>query len=292
MPSAPAPIPGANTLVVIPDTQVYLKEYPEIFHAQMRWISDSTKKYGIKYVLHVGDVVTDNSEKEWGLARAALDQISGKVPVAIAFGNHDLGSGGQAQSRTSLFVPSVNQNLKSALNSYHLFATPKRSWLVIALELCPRDEVLAWARRIIEGHSDRSVIVLTHAYLNEAAQPYRGSANPNGFYKICQAHDSNDGQALWLKLISRYRNIAMTVSGHFLPPAQTLASRGDEGNIVHQLLVNFQDRKRGGDGFLRLLQFLPNGQTIQVNDYSPVLDQTKIHPSSSFSFDLFAPPKT
>ena len=82
------------SVVVLPDTQIYAWKYPELFHAQTRWIAESRAKYNIEYVLHVGDVVEHNNEKEWKIAREAFSLLDGKVPYAIALGNHDIGPKG------------------------------------------------------------------------------------------------------------------------------------------------------------------------------------------------------
>jgi hypothetical protein len=63
-----------------------------------------------------------------------------------------------------------------------------------------------------------------------------------------------------------------TVSGHVLGQGtghQT--SRGDAGNVVHQLLTNYQMLDEGGLGYLRLLELYPDGKTIHVKTFSPSL---------------------
>ena len=53
---------------------------------------------------------------------------------------------------------------------------------------------------------------------------------------------------------------------------------------MHQMLVNYQMKHEGGDGFLRLVRFLPDDETIHVTAYSPSLDAVQdgsrqpIHP--------------
>jgi hypothetical protein len=42
---------------------------------------------------------------------------------------------------------------------------------------------------------------------------------------------------------------------------------------MHQLLFNAQWAPQGGDGWLRLLEFQPDGKTIEVKTYSPHLDR-------------------
>jgi hypothetical protein len=53
-----------------------------------------------------------------------------------------------------------------------------------------------------------------------------------------------------------------------------VSSQTDHGQTVHEMWVNFQDpTKIGGAGYLRLLEFLPDGQTVHAKTYSPLLDR-------------------
>lgn len=47
----------------------------------------------------------------------------------------------------------------------------------------------------------------------------------------------------------------------------------DRGSVVHQMLSHYQMRELGGEGYLRLLELLPDGRTLVVRSYSPLLDQ-------------------
>ena len=48
------------------------------------------------------------------------------------------------------------------------------------------------------------------------------------------------------------------------------------------MLVNFQIRPLGGESRLRLLEFLPDGETIQVKTYCPLYEKYETHPESQF----------
>jgi len=69
------------SLVLLPDTQTYSNKYPEIFMAQMEWISENTED--IQFVLHQGDITNDNTDREWQNALLAIQQIDGRVPIAF-----------------------------------------------------------------------------------------------------------------------------------------------------------------------------------------------------------------
>jgi hypothetical protein len=48
-----------------------------------------------------------------------------------------------------------------------------------------------------------------------------------------------------------------------------LESENIYGESVHQMLFNAQFLAKGGLGWLRLLEFMPDGQTVHVRTYSP-----------------------
>jgi hypothetical protein len=61
------------------------------------------------------------------------------------------------------------------------------------------------------------------------------------------------------------------------------------GRDVHQTLVNFQMKPKGGDGWLRLLEFRADGKTVQTYDYSPTRNERNESPQNQFAMRLSAP---
>jgi 3',5'-cyclic AMP phosphodiesterase CpdA len=299
---------GDFSLVVLPDTQIYAWKYPELFDAQTRWVADRKAEYNIEYVLHVGDVVEHNSRKEWEIARNAFSALDGTVPYAIALGNHDMGPKGSAKTRDTFFGeyfplaqfkkwPSFggvyDREPDMGVNCYHLFRAGGRPWLVLVLEFGPRDDVLRWAEEVVGRHKEHSVILVTHAYLDNDGRRYdreiRGQHYPPHKYAVAgDKAGLNTGEDIWRKLVSRNRNMVLVISGHVCIAAR-LESRGDAGNRVHQMVVDYQNQKRGGNGWLRLLQFSEGGRKLQVRDYSPVLDEWSDHPERRFDLVLDLP---
>jgi hypothetical protein len=82
--------------------------------------------------------------------------------------------------------------------------------------------------------------------------------------------------------------MVMTINGHTLEDGVArLSSEGVHGNVVHQMLVNYQRmRPTNGNGFLRLYEFLPDGKTIQVRSYSPYWDSYKTDVQNQFVLKL------
>ncbi|NLE40144.1 MAG: hypothetical protein GX621_19190, partial [Pirellulaceae bacterium] len=67
-------------------------------------------------------------------------------------------------------------------------------------------------------------------------------------------------------------------------------SRGDHGNVVNEMLVNYQVQPVGGSAWLRLLEFLPDGKTVQARSYSPLHHEYKTDPDNQFTFSLSSDP--
>ena len=52
------------------------------------------------------------------------------------------------------------------------------------------------------------------------------------------------------------------------------------------MLVNYQMRNLIGEGYLHILEFLPDGKTVQVKSYSPFYDSYLSDRGNQFSFEL------
>jgi 3',5'-cyclic AMP phosphodiesterase CpdA len=311
---APAPVPGAFTLAVIPDTQFYSAKFPATYEAQTRWIAGNAKRYNMAYVLHVGDMTDHNTNSEWQVVQRAHSLLDETLPYAIVPGNHDLGADGKTKSRDSLlseFFPvskfrqwptfggNYDKETERSENSFHKFTANGRSWLILALEFAPRHDVLRWANQVAQQHPDHSIIMITHAYLRPDNTRYNRqvtvkstgkSAGLDGSGLSKSPEGFNDGEDMWQKLVSQHANFALVISGHVCVTGK-LESEGKAGNVVHQMLVDYQNQPNGGDGYLRLLQFHPDGRKVTVNDYSPTLDKVSEIAGANYEFSIAPPVK-
>jgi hypothetical protein len=86
------------TIVALPDTQYYSKDYPQIFAAQTQWIVDNKDALNIVYVAHEGDLVDDaDDELQWIIASDAMSLLEDPwttglpdgIPYGVVPGNHD-----------------------------------------------------------------------------------------------------------------------------------------------------------------------------------------------------------
>ena len=301
---------GSYTFAVVPDTQVYALIYPGLLDSQTAWIAENAKKRNIVYTFQLGDITNNNTPMEWQRAINAFSLIDNLVPYAIVPGNHDYGPAGNAADRTTLMNDYFSYQRISAWptfggayetgkldNTYHLFSVGKRDFILLALEWGPRDEVIAWANRLMDNNPDRYGIMITHAYLNNDDLRYdiTDAAHPQDFDPHNYATPGvNDGEELWQKLVRKHSFI-MVLNGHVLGDGTGyLASKTDTGITCQQMLSNYQFRDLGGEGYMRLLEFKPDGITVQVSTYSPFYDSylTDADQSYSFTLDWPAPSST
>ncbi len=291
-------VPGSWSIVLLPDTQLYARKYPGLFTIQTYWIAKNADKYNVRYVLHLGDI-TDGSRKfEWLRAQEAMAELDGKVPYALVPGNHDYHALADRRTRLNDYFPpakfkkwptfggTMNDDL---CNSYHLFSAGGTDWLVLALEWAPRDETVDWANRVLAEHSRREAILVTHAYLTPESERFdfakhkkEQSATPHGY--PCNT-SANDGEELWQKLV-RKNNFALVLCGHVSDGQGFLTSENVRGKKTHQMVIDFQFRELGGEGYLRILEFLPDGKTVQVKTYSPLYDKFRTEPRQQYRFEL------
>lgn len=299
-------VPGSATIVALPDTQVYSERYPHHFKAQTQWVRQHVKDRNIVAVFHEGDITNRNTPKQWENAQAAMDELFGQVPVIAAPGNHDMGPGGNGATHESMMSeyldasrfalhPSFAGTMQPGRteNNYSLFETDGQKWIGIALEWAPRDRAVDWADQILKQHQDRLAVIVTHAYMYYDETKYdwdRTQSQSWSPYKYGVAKSPegiNDAGDLWEKLITKHPNVVMVLSGHVLNDgAGRLSEKTAFGNTVHQMLANYQMRHEGGDGWLRLIELLPDGKTIQVRTYSPVLDRYNTDPEHQFTLPI------
>ncbi len=149
------------------------------------------------------------------------------------------------------------------------------NFLIVSLECKPRNEVLEWANKIVSGHPEHRVIVLTHAYMR---------ANGKRFDKLGYKIKGNAGEEMWQKLVSKHKNVFMVLCGHSSGEA-VLTSKGDHGNQVHQVLSDYQSMNNGGESWLRYMVFKPEENKISTYTYNPALKKFRNTPSSRFDLE-------
>jgi len=276
------------TIVALPDTQKYSQKsaWTPIFEAQTQWIVDNKEAENIIFVSHVGDVVQNaDSPVEWDRADEAMSVLDDVVPFAIAPGNHDqdlhlnLPEGVSGTLYDSYFPRSRFEQFPwyadsyppgTNWNSYQLFSASSLDFILVHLQFCPSDEEVAWAAAVLANHPDRKAILTTHGLLDQF-----GNRSAN----LCE-----DTEYIWSDLVVPSDNVFLVLCGHM--HGQTRRTDTVGNREVPQLLANFQRDGNGGNGYLRILRFIPGADTVEVRTYSPWLDNFLTGPESQFTMDF------
>lgn len=247
-----------------------------------------------------------STQKQWEAAAGSFDRLNGKVPYMMATGNHDysIDRGGNRTSRYNEFFQVDNnflngkylvQNTRDeqeqqtlANSAYELKALNGKDYLFMTVEYAPRDTVITWAKNIaaMEQYKNHRIVLLTHSYLtpkDELAdkpnswllwEPYQVDGQILKTRGIALPH-SNNGKQIWEKLVKPAGNIEMVLSGHFSGEGYQNGVN-DLGKSVHQMIFDAQSMGgggrigNGGDGWLRILEFLPDNKTVHVRTFSPL----------------------
>jgi hypothetical protein len=291
------------TIVALPDTQYYSRDFPQIFQAQTQWIADHVQDQNIKLVLGLGDIVDDGADPaQWQNADAAVNLLDGQVPYFMAIGNHDYANAKPA-ARTAgaagfnqFFGPSRYAGASwykgnyqgSNENFYGVVTINGRDFLILVLEYAPRDAALKWADGILKANQDKEAIIVTHSFtFTDNTRMSRCDANSASSFGVGQ---DNDGEDMWWKLVRKYANVRMVLSGHVNTGDGTghRVDLGANGNLVNQMLSDYQSEPLGGGGYLRILKISPSLNQISVSTYSPYLDSFKTDDHNQFTVPYIA----
>jgi Calcineurin-like phosphoesterase/Carboxypeptidase regulatory-like domain len=293
------------TIVALPDTQFYSSTYPQIFAAQTSWIAQHVADQNIRLVVGLGDIVDGGGNlSQWQNADAAVRLLDGRVPYMMAIGNHDYdqnnpsGRTASTHNFNSFFGP---QRYSAATwyrgsfpsgsneNFYGVLTINGKDYLIVVLEFAPRDASLNWAAGIIGANPTKEVIIVTHMF-TYADNTRISQCDSNSAASFGVGQDNN-GEDMWWKLVRKFPNIHLVLSGHVVQGDGTgrRMDLGASGNLVNQILSDYQSDPLGGGGFLRIIKISPSLNRVSVSTYSPYLNQFKTDDHNQFSVPYHNP---
>ena len=235
------------------------------------------------------------SDEQWKALSRLMTRLDHQVPYVLCTGNHDYGwrSAENRQSFFNRYFPTDRNSMtrrqlvectnnesgiKTLECSAYEFTAPhpdNRKFLVITLPFAPTDQNLAWAKKIADEprFANHFGIVLTHSYILGS-----GKRLEKENYKLNKA-GGNTGEGIFQKLVYPAKNIRLVVCGHVCKPDKWEYSVGfsmtknSSGKNVAQMAFNPQAigggfSGNGGDGWLRLLEFMPDRKTIKATTFS------------------------
>ncbi len=150
-----------------------------------------------------------------------------------------------------------------------------QDYLHIALEWEPRPSSIEWAQQQIDAHPELPVILSTHYYIDPLL---------DGYFQETYSDDGCNGQELFETLVYPNPQIFMVLSGHNTEWHRV--STNGAGLEVIEMMADYQSRVNGGNGWMQLITFDPDQNLIEVQTYSPTLDQYEVDANSQFSFDF------
>ena len=318
---------GSFSMIMVPDPQSYTKfaANQPLFDLQTAWIAQNIKRLNIKAALFTGDMVEQNGKitskplpnphngdqtgrQQWEAVSRALSRLDNRLPYVVAQGNHDIGHITATDRHTiapEYIYPERNIKFEDCLvstcanfegvhtmeNSAYEFRT--ETWgnlLVITFEFAPRDEVLTWAKQLIESneYKNHKVIIITHSWLDTA-----GNRIANEGYTV---RPWNVPENIWKKLVYESKNISLILCGHtgnapkiaenvantnYKPTSSIRIDKAADGRDIPQMMFNSQQgdgdwNGNGGDCWLRILEFKPDGKTISVRTFSPLFALSRL----------------
>ena len=253
------------------------------------------------------------TEQQWEAVSRAFGILDHKVPYIAATGNHDYNINPQGERRSKFerfFTTERNylnqkylvQNSRNAQDeptldnsAMELKDLHGKDYLFLTVEYAPRDTVLAWAKRVSDmpQYKDHRVVLITHAFLGN--KDVRGKGTPAWLYwepyneqnqivksDLVKLPNANSGEQIWEKLVQPASNIELVLSGHYSGEGYRV-DKNAAGKSVQQIMFDAQSmggghrNGNGGDGWLRILEFYPDGKTLSVKTFSPLFG---ISPSS------------
>jgi hypothetical protein len=293
------------TIIALPDTQFYSSLNPQIFAAQTQWIANHVQDQNIKLVVGLGDIVDGGGDlAQWQNADAAVRLLDGQVPYMMAIGNHDYdqnnpaGRTASTKNFNAFFGPARYAGAAwykgsypagSNENFYGVVNINGRNYLIVVLEFAARDSALAWADGILKANQDKDAIIVTHMFtFMDNTRISQCDLNSAASFGVGQ---DNNGEDMWWKLVRKYPNIHLVLSGHVVQGDGTgrRMDLGAGGNLVNQILSDYQSDLLGGGGYLRIMKISPSLNRVSVTTYSPYLDSFKTDDHNQFTVPYHNP---
>jgi hypothetical protein len=164
------------------------------------------------------------------------------------------------------FPAGSNENFYSILN------IDGKNYLILVLEFAPRDAALNWAAGILNANQGLETIVVTHMF-TYADNTRIDHCDENSAESFGVGQDNN-GEDLWWKLLQNYSNLHLVLSGHVVEGDGTgrRMDIGTHGNLVNEILSDYQSMPSGGSGYLRIMKISPTLNRVSVTTYSPYLN--------------------
>ncbi len=294
---APTVFPGPDfKIAVLPDAQMYTGLLgggtSNMFIAQTEWAISNRVSGNIAYVTQLGDISNNGDNPayvfQWynatnamyRLENPARTQLPDGMAYGVAVGNHEFSPIGNAAVGTTsnynrYFGVShfagrdyygghygTNNN-----NHFDFFSASGLEFVVLYFEYNtnPPVELFAWANAVLATNAQRRAIVVTHNFGNTTT-PVVWSDQAHAIYEALKGNT----------------NLFLFLGGHVT--GQGRREDTFNGNTIRTLVQDYQGWTKGGNGFLRILEFSPSNNVVVAQCFSPVTGEYLTDEDSEFFF--------
>jgi hypothetical protein len=245
----------------------------------------------------MGDITDQNQEYEWKVASSCFKTLENAgIPYSIVSGDNDIKNPDKYNARydgtrhTELlnkYFPVSRFDKPGSWwkggffesgkidNYFCLFEYDGIKFMIMNLEIAPRDAVISWANHVISKNVSRKVIIVTHDYIDPEGNRLDDlkSFGIDGVDKTGKPK-GNNANTLYKKLIKDNPNVLMVLCGHKSGEFEKKIKKSEdseEKRTVFEILTDYQNVRlngsgdRCGNGLLRVLKFYPGNKEIVLS---------------------------
>ena len=281
------------SFVTIGDTQCLAKANPSVIPQYKEWALANKENKKISAVFQVGDLTYGNPgvpeatwNAQWEAISTPLRELRQEIPAVYVPGNHDYPDNAATRNldKYNEYFPYSEASSFSYFggayqegqtqNTYYFMKMGNIEYLIMALEVHPDEDVLEWACDIMSQNPDKRVIVVTHAFLDEAGELYENISYQFGGTD----RDATSTMEMWEKYFSKQENLFMVLCGHTL--METIAYKelkGENGNIVMAFRIDSSNiiAQSGMDTIAALFTVNETESKLYLNYFS--IDKNKLY---------------
>ncbi|MFW2512638.1 lamin tail domain-containing protein [Demequina sp. SO4-13] len=264
------------TLAWESDTQYYnqdwVHDYEGIYDRQLsihEYLLDVRDDLNLQYMAHNGDIVnTSTEEAQWlraDPAYAMLDEAG--LPYGVLAGNHDVNQATNDYSHFSQWFgasrfdtnPWWGGDHLDNRGHYDLVTAGGIDFLFLYMGWAPGDEQIDWMNEVLAQYPERVAFVQLHEFMLTT-----GGLGPIP-------------QRIMDEVIATNPNVRVVTSGHYHDAFTRYDSFDDDGDgiddrTVTSMLFDYQGLPNGGEGYLRLLHFDNESESVHLRTYSDYLE--------------------
>jgi predicted MPP superfamily phosphohydrolase len=283
---------------------------------QVTWINDNDISENIKFVIHGGDLIdgslygNDNDTSRQQLENASDDLAALDLSYVVSIGNHDYDNqtdavfGNKTASAWKTAFPSTEFSTKTGFggiqdagdyqNMYFTFTVDGETFLVITTDNCPDQDAVDWVESILEANKTKTVILAMHQYMTLEDSDEGTGVNKRlarGQIGWFCANGTISPEEMYQAVLKNYPNILLVVSGHSWDQADPKKVGGSrtvdvvDGQATNQMRANFQMYTPVSgiqNTYMRIITLDTDSNVVQVQSYSPALDEYSPDPRDNF----------